>query len=207
MAIKGIKERILEAAVKEFLARGFSGARMQAIADKAEINKALLHYHYKNKQKLYEQVLRDQFTRLLASLFDLIDSEGDFDEWLKALIRKYLREILRYPGFTRFILWELNTSQKFMPSLFKQVLQDKGKGSNFVLQVVEQRLAAAGYRDCDALHFLLNVLSLCIYPSLVQPILAQALGADVFANPDFAVRREEEIFNFIKHGISGHKEV
>ncbi|MFA7543460.1 MAG: TetR/AcrR family transcriptional regulator [Candidatus Cloacimonadaceae bacterium] len=205
MAIKGIKERILDAAVKEFLARGFGGARMQSIADKAEINKALLHYHYNNKQKLYEEVLQDQIARLIASLFDLIDSEGDIDEWLMALIRKYLREILKSPGFSRFILWELNSGQKFMPALFKQVLQQKGKEGNFVLQIVERRLAA-GYKACDPVQFLLNVLSLCIYPVLAQPILVQVLGADVFQNPDFALRREEEIFNFVKYGISGYKE-
>lgn len=207
MAIKGIKERILDAAVEEFLTRGFGGARMQSIADKAEINKALLHYHFKNKQKLYEEVLQAQFARLLASLFDLIDSEGDFDEWLMALIRKYLREILKSPVFSRFILWELNSGQKFMPHLFKQVLQEKGKGQGFVLQIVERRLAAAGYKACDPLQFLLNVLSLCIYPVLAQPILEQALGVDAFRNPDFASRREEEIFNFVKYGISGNKEM
>jgi AcrR family transcriptional regulator len=207
MAIKGIKERILGAAIAEFLECGFSGARMQAIADKAGINKALLHYHYKTKQQLYEHVLQQQFARLIDSLFDLLDSDLDFDAWLQSLIRKYLREILRHPGFTRFILWELNSNIKYMPVLFKQVLRDKGHDSSFVLITLEKKLKSEGYTKCDPVQFLLNIMSLCIYPSLAKPILEQVLGAGYFQDPDFGARREQEIFSFVKNGISIYKDV
>ena len=58
------KGRILEAAKKEFAEKGLEGARMEAIAGRAGVNKALLHYHYSSKENLYKEVL------VQHSLFD-----------------------------------------------------------------------------------------------------------------------------------------
>lgn len=51
------EQLILEAAKKVFIRKGMHGARMQEIADEAQINKALLHYYYRSKQQLFEAVL------------------------------------------------------------------------------------------------------------------------------------------------------
>ena len=50
------EEKILNAAKKVFLTKGMDGARMQDIADEAGINKALLHYYFRSKDKLFEQI-------------------------------------------------------------------------------------------------------------------------------------------------------
>jgi TetR/AcrR family transcriptional regulator len=55
---KDTEEKILDAAKDVFQKKGMTGARMQEIADKAGINKALLHYYYRTKEKLFEKVLR-----------------------------------------------------------------------------------------------------------------------------------------------------
>src|SRR5690606_24556875 len=53
------EKRILEAARKEFIAKGLDGARMQAVAASAGVNKALLHYYFRSKEKLYARVLEE----------------------------------------------------------------------------------------------------------------------------------------------------
>jgi len=59
------EEKIIEVAEEVFVKEGFNGARMQSIADKAGLNKALLHYYYRSKQKLFYAV----FARLAPELF------------------------------------------------------------------------------------------------------------------------------------------
>ena len=54
------KARILAAAEAEFLAGGFDRARMQAIADRAQINKAMLHYHFRTKGELFAQIFKNR---------------------------------------------------------------------------------------------------------------------------------------------------
>ncbi|MDB9755955.1 TetR/AcrR family transcriptional regulator, partial [Winogradskyella sp.] len=59
---KNTEAQILNAAKQIFQTKGMDGARMQEIADKAGINKALLHYYYRNKQLLFEAVFKNAFS-------------------------------------------------------------------------------------------------------------------------------------------------
>src|SRR5690242_5833140 len=61
------RAKILEAARDVFAARGFDGARMRAIATKARVNLALIHYHFGGKELLYESVIEDAFAEIARS--------------------------------------------------------------------------------------------------------------------------------------------
>jgi len=61
-------DRILEAAALEFAERGFAGARVDRIARRAHVNKAMLYYHFKSKEHLYRTLLRQMFTRVAERL-------------------------------------------------------------------------------------------------------------------------------------------
>ncbi|NLM92956.1 MAG: helix-turn-helix transcriptional regulator, partial [Bacteroidales bacterium] len=56
---QGAEQRIMDAAAKNFVYKGYSGARMQQIADDAGVNKALLHYYFQSKELLFRQVMED----------------------------------------------------------------------------------------------------------------------------------------------------
>ena len=66
---------------------------------------------------------------------------------------------------------------------------------------IQAKLAKAGAEDYPAEQFLLNILSLCIYPGIARPLLEQIMGKEFFAGQDFIAQREEEIFQLIKFGI------
>src|SRR5882757_17176 len=63
--------RILAAAALEFAARGFAGARVDRIARRARVNKAMIYYHFRSKQELYRALLRQTFT-MAADRFQAI---------------------------------------------------------------------------------------------------------------------------------------
>ena len=65
---KSTEEKILAAAKKVFVAKGMAGARMQDIADEAGINKALLHYYFRNKEKLFELIFMDAAQKLIQKI-------------------------------------------------------------------------------------------------------------------------------------------
>ncbi len=56
------RRRILDAALKEFSARGFAGARVSGIASRAKINKRMLYHYFGNKEKLFHEMLQDKLT-------------------------------------------------------------------------------------------------------------------------------------------------
>jgi len=66
---------ILQAAAEEFAAHGIAGARTDAIARQARVNKALLYYYFKDKETLYGAVLDDAFSGMKSKVFQVLDSE------------------------------------------------------------------------------------------------------------------------------------
>jgi TetR/AcrR family transcriptional regulator len=69
-------ERILAAAALEFAERGFAGARVDRIARRARVNKAMLYYHFHSKQALYRALLRQLFTLVATRLESVASSRG-----------------------------------------------------------------------------------------------------------------------------------
>lgn len=198
--------KILAAATKEFIQHGYSGARMQEIADKAGLNKALLHYYYKTKEQLYGKVLEVEFVRMIEGIINALESEGDFSTWLKGVIHQYLHEISSRPHFSRFMLWELNNNKKRLPELFAKAISGKGYSTNPILEKVQEKLKSAGLTQLSPVHFVLNLLSLCIFPSLAMPVLEKVIGLNDKSST-FYKQREEEIYRLMLNGYLGDKEL
>ena len=69
------RSRIVDAASDQFAEKGFDGARTQAIADAAGVNKAMLYYHFRDKEHLYTEVLSHQFVEILSQIFPILLSQ------------------------------------------------------------------------------------------------------------------------------------
>ena len=68
-------DRILAAAEVEFAARGFAGARVDRIARRARVNKAMIYYHFRSKQELYRALLRRMFQTIGDRLREVAASD------------------------------------------------------------------------------------------------------------------------------------
>ncbi|CCG07616.1 TetR/AcrR family transcriptional regulator [Pararhodospirillum photometricum] len=104
------KERLIEAATREFADRGYHGATIQAIVYRAGANQAAVNYHFGNKAKLYEMVMRQAMARLIRFRDNpLADWLGAPDP-LEALVRDLLSENLLPDGeralLHRLLAWE-----------------------------------------------------------------------------------------------------
>lgn len=82
------RNRLIEAARREFSARGLEGARVHAIASTARINKQLVYHYFKNKEELYTLVLEDAYRRFRRENIDEIEKMEPEDAV------RYLAELL-----------------------------------------------------------------------------------------------------------------
>src|SRR5579871_6906152 len=80
---------ILDAAAREFADHGVAGARTDAIAKEAGVNKALLYYYFKDKETLYGAVLDDAFSGLKSAVFKALDSDLPAREKILAYVGQY----------------------------------------------------------------------------------------------------------------------
>lgn len=119
------KKRILKAAKKEFSEQGFSGARMSAIAKRASVNKALIHYYFKDKETLYLEVLTQIFRGDDTSA-SIPEYFGKWDlspsQKLYIIIFFIVNIFLRAmdPEAMRIIFWELAEGKRYLESLIME---------------------------------------------------------------------------------------
>ncbi len=104
------EEKILEAAKEVFLKKGFDGARMQEIADTAGINKAMLHYYFRTKDRLFEHIFVTAISNIFPKVGGIFISDAPFEDKIRAFIRDYLSFILQNPFLPIFILHEMSAN-------------------------------------------------------------------------------------------------
>jgi AcrR family transcriptional regulator len=101
------EERILAAATEEFADNGFFGARTQAIADAAAVNKAMLHYYFRSKENLYSQVIKAAFGRILKQVGRAWLGPEPMTERVEMVIDSYMDSYEKNPGFLKIVLREV----------------------------------------------------------------------------------------------------
>ncbi len=101
------RQRILAAAAAEFAARGFSGATVDRIAARAHLNKAMIYYHFRNKQALYRELIRSLFTRLGEDMKLIVDSDRTPFEKLDTFIESLVTQGMAHPDLPPIMLREI----------------------------------------------------------------------------------------------------
>jgi TetR/AcrR family transcriptional regulator len=101
------RDRLLAAAAEEFAARGFDGAKVDRIAARARVNKALLYYYFRNKAALYREVLLDLFRTVAGTVAGVRDAGGSPEAQLVRYIEAVAGEIVRRPLFPAMWLREM----------------------------------------------------------------------------------------------------
>ncbi|UCG28570.1 MAG: TetR/AcrR family transcriptional regulator, partial [Bacteroidales bacterium] len=104
----GTEALIFEAAKRVFGRKGLDGARMQEIADEAGINKALLHYYFRTKEKLFEAVLTDIFQSFFPkAMVIMADPDISIREKIEQFVNIYISLIQENPYMPGFMAHEL----------------------------------------------------------------------------------------------------
>lgn len=117
---KMTEEIIFEAATDEFLDKGMDGARMQNIADKAGINKALLHYYYRTKDKLFNAVFEKISEKIFARFAPVFDEKLTLEEKIRFFYKEHITFLQNNPRLPAFILNEINRN----PARLRRVLSN-----------------------------------------------------------------------------------
>ena len=84
------ERRIMEAAAKVFMQKGRLGASMQDIADEAGINRTLLHYYFRNKEKLFDTIFDRLFSKLFPALVQAFSTDRPFLEKIEIFTNLFL---------------------------------------------------------------------------------------------------------------------
>jgi TetR/AcrR family transcriptional regulator len=101
------RDRLLSAAAAEFAARGFDGAKVDRIAARARVNKAMLYYHFGSKAGVYRAILSDLFAHIASAVAASRAQGGPPEDQLRRYIRTLAAETARLPHLPGLWLREM----------------------------------------------------------------------------------------------------
>lgn len=188
------EQKIFDAAHEVFTQKGMDGAKMQEIADRAGINKALLHYYYRSKEKLFEKVAKAVLGKAVPVIRNMFEGNLPLEEKIRQFIDFYIGIIGRNPYIPLFIISEINKHpDRFFETIFPQELP---KPEVFFKQVREE--AAAGrIRPVNPKHLIVNIISMCVFPFVGKPMIRLVLGMSTAETRIFMEERKEEVTSFV----------
>jgi len=192
------EEKILLAAQEVFIQKGMDGARMQEIADHANINKALLHYYFRTKQKLFEAIFKKVFSKIFPNLMELVHSDQPFEEKLGNFIEKYVDLLQRNPFLPTFILKEMNRD----PEVLAHIIKSSGVVPANIFAMLEREMDLGNIRRMDPRDLMVNVLGLSIFPVAAGPLLnIMFFDNDKNEYERFIQHRKKSVKTFILNSI------
>jgi AcrR family transcriptional regulator len=169
------EKKIIDAAGEIFTRRGFHGTRMQDIADEAGINKALLHYYYRSKDKLFEEIFKHVVGEVINRIIEILDKELPFEEKIRIFIDTYISILQKHPKFPALVIHEVSHN----PERVQQIFTDKFRHipPKFFNQI-NSEIEAGRIKAINPAQFMLNITSLCIFPFLAKPLAQFITGFD-----------------------------
>jgi len=195
---KSTELKILEAAKQEFIERGFDGARMQKIAERAGINKALLHYYFRSKENLFKGIFREAFGEFIPKIMATFQSNLPFEEKLKSAINSYIDLFIKNPHLPVFVINEMHRN----PSLIPEIILSEGAKPEILLHALAEELKQMKVKHITPVHLIVNILSMCIFPFAASPIITGVLFMnDKIAYQQFIQERKQVVFDFIMNSL------
>ena len=196
--IDSTQERILAAAKRVFLEQGMAGARMQDIADRAGINKALLHYYFRNKDKLFETIFKEVSSQFFPKIADVIESDMPLFGKIERFCSEYIDMLQKNSFMPLFVLNEVSKQpQRFKERFWKNMAPVLAK---FVSEI-EGEMKKKKIKKMSVDQLFLNMVSLCIFPFIAKPLWMVSSGMDEVHFKQFMEERKKEVPKFIIESI------
>lgn len=161
------RQKILDAASAVFAAEGFAGARVDEIAHRAEVNKAMLYYHVGNKQDLYTAVLTRNFDRMDEALLDAMKIGGSAPDRLRAIIAGIALALKTIPDHPRIVLREFASGGT---DLRPQVLERMEKILGMVRNLLADGVRSEEFRATDPVMTHLTLVGASLILNAVAPL-------------------------------------
>ncbi len=190
------EERIIIAAKQVFFEKGMAGARMQDIADRAGINKALLHYYFRSKEKLFFLIFQESIQSFLPQIQTLFSQTPDINSMIRGFVQTYMAMLSRQPYLAAFIVQEINRN----PESMWEAMSNSGS-TPFPIQAFQQLVTrevnAGNIRPIDPLQLWAHIMGLCIFPFLGRPLMKMVFQYSDPQFDQFLVDRQEEVIHLL----------
>lgn len=186
------EENILRAAEKLFYERGYAMTHTTDIAKEAGCNQALVHYYFRSKEKLFEQVFESKLRLFVSVFLSTGNDEKRFEDKLRKKIEAHFEILRKNPRLPFLLLNEFSTN----PNRLSSFRANLGKVPEGILQRLDeelQELASQGViRHIRALDLMLSIISLNAIIFMAEPVIKTMIGSNEKQFKEILEQRKSE---------------
>jgi TetR/AcrR family transcriptional regulator len=162
----GTEQLIKDTAKRVFFAEGKLHATTQDIADAAGVSRTSLHYYFRSKDILLQEVFNEAFSGLSCRLNSVMESEIPFKEKIGKMVDIVLSEAIAYPYQETFLITEMLAGNT---AIYEQKEKNHHYTNSFLKQI-KTEMDAGNIKTMNPVHFMMNLFSLTTYPLIVRPL-------------------------------------
>jgi TetR/AcrR family transcriptional regulator len=188
---------ILEAAGRIFAEAGLAGARIDAIAAAADINKAMLYYYFKSKDGLYRAVLERNIEEFHRLGDEVLSGQGSAGAIVLRYVSNHFSFIGARPYYARLFQRLMMAGDRSVERIVKKHFVPL---SRKLILLIEQGVQSGEFRKLDARHTAISLVALTVFYFNAAPMARRIGNVDVF-DPTEQARRKEEVLKFIRFAL------
>ena len=199
----GTERKILEAAGKVFMMKGRLGASMQDIADEAGINRTLLHYYFRNKEKLFDTIFAKVLARVFPTVVAAFASDRSFIDKIQIFVNTYTDILLENPYLPAFVFQEISLN----PDRLAGIIQQSGLDPDIALKELSRELESVGMADMDPRHLIANLLGMVLFPYIGRALFQKvAFKDDASSYEKFLEERKKHVPEIVGMALQGYNQ-
>ena len=184
---------ILQAAEREFLEKGYSGAKTTSIAQAAGVTHAMLHYYFRTKDKLFEKIVADKMDKLKRVMFGVLGNPDlPLRERIKQGVEQHFDFIAENPHLPRFIFNELHEHPERLDPVKNSIASIAAKAITTLQNEIDRKAASGECRPVDARMLMLDIASLNLFPFVAAPLISSSFGKLFEGRDEFLEMRKKE---------------
>ena len=193
--------RILDAAHAVFMRRGTAGARMAEIAREAGVNHALVHYYFRNKQRLADAVFRRAIVQFFPAMLGVFASDLPLEDKVRRVASAQIAMLLNNRYLPGYLLAELNHYPERAEQLLSTMagtaaVNIRPRLLGKLTQQLDEGARNGTLRAIPPQEFVLNLVSMIVYPFAARPLVMAIMGLDDAAFVAMMERRKTELPEF-----------
>ena len=187
------ESRILQAAEEEFLLKGLEGARTTAIAERAGVTHAMLHYYFRTKNMLFERIIEEKM-RNAGNIMQAVFVLGDMPlmERVKRGVEQHFDFIAANPNLQRFVIQEIYSHPERHEIMRSQVLTITKDWLCDLQRHIDESAATKATEWIDARMLLLDIVSLNLFAFIGYPFVSLMFDGLVTDKKVFFEKRKAE---------------
>ena len=164
------KEKILDAARQEFAARGLAGARVDLIASRAKVNKAMIYYHFHSKENLYQAVIEEHLAKISEFLDKNLLPEASIEDIFYKISEFINTLLMKRRNFLPIMLREIADGGDRIRATMTRLISDKGIASR-IKKMIDQGIKEGKFRKVDSKQAMISFLGMNIFYQIQAPTI------------------------------------